>query len=137
LLQRGAQGQVRSCHGDLHLGNVAMIGGRPVLFDALEFDDRIASCDVLYDLAFLVMDLGKLGRAADAKRLLDRYIALSENKPLQVAGLAAFPMFLSLRAAIRAKVAAALFRLDRSKAGLKTAAQAYLTMALDALAVGA
>src|SRR6202034_3083003 len=57
LRERGRQGFVRRIHGDLHLGNIALIDGKPVLFDAIEFSDIIASGDVLYDLAFLLMDL--------------------------------------------------------------------------------
>jgi aminoglycoside phosphotransferase family enzyme len=53
LAERSAQGLVRRGHGDLHLGNVALIDRKPVLFDAIEFDPLIASGDVLYDLAFL------------------------------------------------------------------------------------
>ncbi len=65
LNARGRQGKVRLGHGDAHLGNIALIEGRPVLFDAIEFDDTIATGDVLYDLAFLLMDLweGASGRA--------------------------------------------------------------------------
>jgi aminoglycoside phosphotransferase family enzyme/predicted kinase len=107
LLRRGRQGQVRHCHGDLHLGNLVLIQGEPVLFDAIEFDAAIATCDTLYDLAFLVMDLCERRRRTDSNRLLNRYIALSEAKAEQIEGLAALPMFLSLRAAIRAKVMAA------------------------------
>ncbi len=56
-MARGEAGLVRRGHGDLHLGNIALIEGRPVPFDALEFDPVVASGDVLYDLAFLLMDL--------------------------------------------------------------------------------
>ena len=48
---------VRRCHGDLHLRNIAVIDGEPTPFDAIEFDESIATGDVLYDLAFAVMDL--------------------------------------------------------------------------------
>ena len=48
LLQaRERAGLVRRCHGDLHLGNIVLIDGKPVLFDAIEFDDRIATGDVV------------------------------------------------------------------------------------------
>ena len=57
LERRGRQGHVRRCHGDLHLSNLVLIDGKPVLFDAIEFDPAIASVDVLYDLAFPLMDL--------------------------------------------------------------------------------
>ena len=57
LDQRAAQGSVRRAHGDLHLGNLCMWHGRPVAFDALEFDEGLATLDVAYDLAFLLMDV--------------------------------------------------------------------------------
>ena len=57
LLARGEKGYAHRCHGDLHLRNIAFIHGEPTLFDAVEFDDAIATGDVLYDLTFLLMDL--------------------------------------------------------------------------------
>ena len=105
LLARGRAGCVRRCHGDLHLGNIVLIEGEPTLFDAIEFSDAIASGDVLYDLAFLLMDLEERGLRPAANRLFNRY--LGPEPPQAMAGLAALPLFLSLRAAIRAKVKAA------------------------------
>jgi uncharacterized protein len=105
LLKRGEAGFVRRCHGDLHLRNIVLIDGEPTLFDAVEFSDEIATGDVLYDLAFLVMDLEERGLRASANRLFNRYLAA--EPPDALAGLAALPLFLSLRAAIRAKVEAA------------------------------
>ena len=64
LRERGRRGLIRRIHGDLHLGNIVLIDGKPVLFDAIEFSDIIASGDVLYDLAFLLMDLLERGLAA-------------------------------------------------------------------------
>lgn len=57
LDRRAAAGHVRRCHGDLHLRNIVLIDNRPVPFDALEFSEELGTCDVLYDLAFLLMDL--------------------------------------------------------------------------------
>ena len=54
---RERAGCVARCHGDLHLGNIVLLGGQPTLFDAIEFDPKIATGDVFYDLAFLLMDL--------------------------------------------------------------------------------
>lgn len=105
LLARGAEGRVRRCHGDLHLRNIALIDGHPTLFDAIEFDDAIATGDVLYDLAFLLMDLMFRGHETEANTVLNRYLWTSD--PSDLDGLAALPLFLSLRAAIRAKVVAA------------------------------
>src|SRR5215467_7104449 len=66
LAARSAAGMVRRGHGDLHLGNVALLDGNPVLFDAVEFSPLIAAGDVLYDLAFLLMDLADRGLSAAA-----------------------------------------------------------------------
>ena len=99
---RAAAGFVRRCHGDLHLGNLCLWHGRPVPFDALEFDETLAVIDVAYDFAFLLMDLEhRLDRAA-ANRVLNRYVARTGDAGL-VAGL---PAFLSIRAMVRAHVEA-------------------------------
>ncbi len=102
LEQRGGQGHVRRCHGDLHLANIVLIGHKPVLFDAIEFDPVIASVDVVYDLAFPVMDLLHYGRHAAANALLNGYLKAASLE--HAAALKALPLFMSLRAAIRAKV---------------------------------
>jgi uncharacterized protein len=103
LAARGPGGFVRRCHGDLHLGNIVVIDGRPVLFDALEFDEQLATIDVLYDLAFLLMDLVQRGQRPAATRVLNRYL---QGAPGNEAGLAALPLFLGLRAGVRAMVIA-------------------------------
>jgi aminoglycoside phosphotransferase family enzyme/predicted kinase len=103
LAERTRQGYVRRCHGDLHLRNVTLIDGRPVLFDAIEFDDSIATIDVLYDLAFLIMDIERFGLRPLGNYLFNAYLSDEEDN---LDGLAAFPLFLSLRAAVRAKVTA-------------------------------
>ncbi|ODR99261.1 hypothetical protein AUC68_04470 [Methyloceanibacter methanicus] len=102
LKRRARTGFVRHCHGDLHLRNIVEIDGRPVLFDALEFNDSLATIDVLYDLAFLLMDLGKHGLGVHANAVLNSY--LDDGGTGNLAGLAALPLFLSLRAVIRGKV---------------------------------
>ena len=100
--QRAAAGCVRRCHGDLHLGNVVLIDGRPTLFDAIEFNRQIAEIDTLFDLAFLLMDLDRRGLGWAANRLLNRYYRARGD----LNALAALPLCLSLRAGIRAHVAA-------------------------------
>ena len=129
LLQRAMSGQVRRCHGDLHLGNIALIDGEPLLFDAIEFDDAIATCDVLYDLAFLLMDLWERDLRGDANLLLNSMIKLSDDEDLQIQGLEALPLFLSLRAAIRAKVLAASVRLEPKWIAQLAQALTYFSMA--------
>jgi aminoglycoside phosphotransferase family enzyme/predicted kinase len=103
LRSRAKGGYVRHCHGDLHLRNIVEIEGEPVLFDALEFDDRLATIDVLYDFAFLLMDLGKRGLKAHANAVLNAYLD-REGSSGNLLGLKALPLFLSMRAMIRAKV---------------------------------
>lgn len=135
LHARGAQGLIRRAHGDLHLGNIALIDGRPVLFDALEFDPVVASGDLLYDLAFVLMDLVARGMQPAANVLFNRYLTQS-RRDSDLDALAALPLFLSLRAAIRAKVTAA--RRDTAApekaAGIRESAKAYFALAVRLIA---
>ncbi len=100
IAAREREGFVRRCHGDLHLKNIVLWEGRPRLFDAIEFDERLATVDVLYDLAFLLMDLWHRGLRHEANLILNHYFQRSAIGELM--GLALLPLFLSLRAAIRA-----------------------------------
>ncbi len=102
LDRRAARGSVRRAHGDLHLGNLLMWQGHPVPFDALEFDEELATIDLGYDLAFLLMDLQLRVSRAAACGVLVRYVARTRDAGL----VAALPVFLSLRAMIRAHVRA-------------------------------
>jgi predicted kinase len=135
LRERNGGGFVRRIHGDLHLGNIVLLGGKPVLFDAIEFSDIIASGDILYDLAFLLMDLLERGLGQPANIVLNRYLA--ESRRIEdLDALAALPLFLSMRAAIRAKVAVA--RMERADEGkrqeIARTARAYFAFALSAIA---
>lgn len=105
LQRRAAAGQVRRCHGDLHLNNIVVLDDKPVLFDALEFDERLATVDTLYDLAFLLMDLDHHNDRAAANRILNRYLWRTQ-RDLDLEGLALLPLFLALRAGVRAMVEA-------------------------------
>lgn len=105
LNERAAAGFVRRCHGDLHLNNIVLWRGRPVLFDAIEFDEELATIDTLYDLAFLLMDLDNRGHRGVANVVLNRYLWRS-GVDLDLRGLAALPLFLGHRAAVRAMVTA-------------------------------
>ena len=102
LRQRADRGFVRRCHGDLHLANIALVDGRPLLFDAIEFDPVIATTDVLYDLAFTLMDLIHFNQASAANAVFNRYLAGAGDEGLD--GLRLLPLFQSVRAAIRAHV---------------------------------
>jgi aminoglycoside phosphotransferase family enzyme/predicted kinase len=100
---RALKGKVRGCHGDLHLHNIVLLNGLPTPFDALEFDERLATTDVLYDLAFLITDLLHKGLRAQANMVFNRY--LLEAWPLvNDNGLNVLPLFMAIRAAIRAMV---------------------------------
>jgi uncharacterized protein len=133
LDRRRAAGKVRCCHGDLHLRNICMVDGEPVLFDCIEFSDAFASIDVLYDLAFLLMDLAHQGDRASANLLLNRYLDLTGEDD----GLAAMPLFLSLRAAIRAHVtASANGSADEARAYLDEACVALYPSAARLIAIG-
>jgi uncharacterized protein len=105
LDQRARLGSVRRCHGDLHIGNIVMWGGRPVLFDAIEFDEAIATVDTLYDLSFLLMDLDRYRQRRAANIVLNRYL-WREGDDLSLQGLQALPLFLGCRAGVRAMVTA-------------------------------
>jgi uncharacterized protein len=131
LLARGRRGLVRRGHGDLHLGNIAWIDGKPLPFDAIEFDPLIASGDVLYDLAFLLMDLIERDLKEPANLVLNGYLQRVDGMD-DLDGLAALPLFLSLRAAIRAKVVAAQMRNADSarQRSLAEAARTYFGLAL-------
>ena len=101
---------MRLCHGDLYLRNIAWFEGRPTLFDCIEFDPRLARIDMLYDVAFTLMDLWMCGRRDLANLLFNRYVsAFSRTLPDMPAktrdGYAALPFFMALRAAIRAHIA--------------------------------
>ena len=128
LDRRREAGYVCQCHGDLHLGNIVLVDGRPTLFDAIEFNDDIACIDVMYDLAFLLMDLWHRGLPAHANAVLNAY--LGETHDLDA--LPALPLFLSCRAAVRAKTAATAAALQRTaerQRELQTTARTYLDLA--------
>jgi aminoglycoside phosphotransferase family enzyme/predicted kinase len=118
LAARAAAGFVRRCHGDLHLGNLCLWQGKAVPFDALEFDEDLATIDVGYDLAFLLMDLDRRVSRSAANRVMNRYVARTGDIPM-----AGFPVFLAQRAMIRAHV---LTSMNQEGAGYLAAAQAYL-----------
>jgi aminoglycoside phosphotransferase family enzyme/predicted kinase len=124
LDRRKVEGFARRCHGDLHLGNILLEQGRPVLFDCIEFNDRLSEIDVLYDLAFLLMDLDFRGRRDAANRVLSAYLdeAARTFPDTLWSGLAALPPMLSVRAAVRCHV--------RAQAGATDEARAYLVAAM-------
>ncbi len=135
LVARGKDSLVRRGHGDLHLGNIALIDGRPVPFDALEFDALVASGDVLYDLAFLLMDLVERKLEAAANVVLNRYLA-ETRRGEDLDALTALPFLMSMRAAIRAKVTAARAAVAPAvdRAAITRSATAYFELATALIA---
>jgi aminoglycoside phosphotransferase family enzyme/predicted kinase len=117
LAHRSATGFARQCHGDLHLGNILVEDGRPVLFDCIEFNDLLSDLDVQYDLAFLLMDLDFRGRRDAAVRVHSAYLdeAARSFPPELWAGCAALPLMLSVRAGVRAHVMAHSADLDTAR----------------------
>lgn len=130
--ERMGAGFVRHCHGDLHLRNVCMFEGVPTIFDALEFNDALAVTDTMYDLAYVLMDLLHRGLAVQATALLNRYLERFSDDQ----GLALLPLFMSVRAAIRAKVSLSMadVQSDPSAAeSLRNDAKDYLARAIGFL----
>ncbi|HEY1447353.1 MAG TPA: AAA family ATPase [Caulobacteraceae bacterium] len=127
LESRRLAGFGRPCHGDLHLGNILIEDGVPVPFDCIEFNDRLSRIDVLYDAAFPIMDLTVRQGPEPANRLLGAYLDEAARGLPQThwEGLAALPLFLSVRAAVRAHVSEATGETELAKRYL-AAAEAFL-----------
>lgn len=125
---RAGQGLHRRCHGDLHLRNMVMWRGRPCPFDAIEFNEALASCDTGYDTAFLLMDLWQAGRHAEANRVANRIADADDEE-----GFPLLPFFMAVRAAVRAHIAATRASEDRADAATREAqtetAERYMELA--------
>jgi aminoglycoside phosphotransferase family enzyme/predicted kinase len=134
LEQRRKAGEVRRCHGDLILRNICLVDGVPTLFDCLEFDESLATIDVLYDLAFLLMDLWHRDQRDLANYLYNRYLNECDDSD----GLSLVPFFMAIRAAVRTHVTAA--QADNvppaEREPLRAEALAYFDLALDLLKGG-
>ena len=128
LQQRAAAGFVRRCHGDAHLANIVMIDAKPVLFDAIEFDPVIATTDLLYDLAFPIMDFHHFGDPDAANRLFNGCLQGSWREYGDA--LALLPLFLSMRAAIRALVSFTKHELCPDDPACLADAKSYFALAL-------
>jgi predicted kinase len=139
LDRRLADGLVRECHGDLHLGNILLEDGRAVLFDRIEFNVRLIEIDILYDVAFTLMDLVFRGRPGPANRALNGWLdAASRLFPPAALydGLEALPLFLSVRAAVRCHVCGHNGQPDAARAYLAAADRHLLTLPPQLLAIG-
>jgi aminoglycoside phosphotransferase family enzyme/predicted kinase len=128
LERRRRDGFVRQCHGDLHLRNIVLLDGQPTLFDGVEFNDQISCIDVLYDLAFLLMDLWRRRLPRHANAVWNRYLSDTED----FSDLSLLPLFLSCRAAVRAKTSATAASLQQDaerRRELHETSREYLAMA--------
>lgn len=100
--ERRNQGRVRECHGDLHLGNIALIGGKPVPFDGVEFNADLRWMDVMNEAAFPMMDLLHHKQPALAFRFLNTYLEAGGD----YAGVPTLRFYLAYHAVVRAKICA-------------------------------
>ncbi len=131
--ERRAQRSVRECHGDLHFGNIALIGGEPIPFDGIEFNPELRWIDVMSEIAFPVMDLLQHRRPDFAYRLLNVYLEATGD----YGGVSVLRFYIAYRATVRAKVGA----IRAAQAGIpgREAANAladcrsYIALARDAL----
>lgn len=130
LNERGLAGKVRRCHGDLHLRNICLLDGQPCLFDCIEFNEQIATVDVLYDLAFLLMDLWHRGFAELANLVANRYLDDTDNED----GFVLLPFLMAVRAAVRAHVIATQIEEGSDPSGsLRAEARSYFDLAAELL----
>jgi uncharacterized protein len=127
--QRQTEGKIRECHGDLHLNNVCIYQDNIQIFDCIEFNQVFRNIDVIYDAAFLVMDLAFRGRIDLANLFLNTYLEQTGDYK----GAVLLPLYLSMRAYIRGNVNAlalndaAISNLDKTK--FLQQAQAYYRQA--------
>jgi len=101
LAERKAQGFIRECHGDIHLGNATLIDGKVVIFDCIEFNEPFRMTDVYADIGFLAMDLEDRGLKSMSRRLISQYLELTGDYQ----GLELLNFYKAYRALVRAKVA--------------------------------
>lgn len=128
MRRRKADGFVRECHGDLHLGNMASIDGHIVIFDCIEFNEELRWIDVMSEVAFAAMDLADRGRPDLARRFLNGYLEHTGD----YGGLSVLRFYLVYRAMVRAKVAqvrAAQLGADPKGAALRAESRGYVVQA--------
>ena len=116
--ERKAQGMIRECHGDLHLGNMFLEDGRIQLFDGIEFNDEFRWIDIVSDIAFTIADFEEKRLPSLARTFLNCWLEAT----VDYSGLAVLPFYCAYRAAVRAKVDG----IRVSQSGLSDAQQAQL-----------
>lgn len=121
LEQRHVEGFIRECHGDLHLGNIALIGNQPVPFDCIEFNPALRWIDVMNEVAFTVMDLLRYRRADLAFRFLNGYLESTGD----YGGVPLLRYYIAYRAVVRAMVSAIRAGQTSLRQGARTEALAH------------
>jgi aminoglycoside phosphotransferase family enzyme/predicted kinase len=99
--RRIEQGEIKDGHGDLLAADIFCLDSGPEVLDCIEFDDRYRYSDVASEVAFLAMDLTRLGRADDARRFISEY-AEAFARPIPFTLL---EHYIAYRASVRTKVA--------------------------------
>lgn len=100
LEQRQAADKIRACHGDLHLGNIALWQDQLFLFDCIEFNRPFRYVDVMFDIAYIVMDLVVQGRQDLATAFVNHYVERTGDWD----GLKVLPLYVSRQSYVRGKV---------------------------------
>jgi aminoglycoside phosphotransferase family enzyme/predicted kinase len=101
LAMRAANGSIRECHGDIHLGNATLLNDQVVLFDCIEFNEPFRLIDIASDAAFLAMDLEDRDLKAHAWRFVNAWLEHTGD----FAALELLNFYKAYRALVRAKVA--------------------------------
>ncbi|HEY9699752.1 MAG TPA: AAA family ATPase [Trichocoleus sp.] len=94
------QDRIRECHGDLHLRNIALWQDKLWLFDCIEFNEPFRFVDVMFDIAYIVMDLEARQRPDLSTLFLNTYAEQTGDWE----GLAVLPIYVSRQTYVRAKV---------------------------------
>jgi uncharacterized protein len=115
LGQRKAEGFIRECHGDIHLGNVTLLDDQVVLFDCIEFNEPFRLIDIISDAAFLAMDLEDRGLKCLSRRFVSTWLEYTGD----YAALELLNFYKAYRAMVRGKVA--LFRLGQEEDAVQRA----------------
>ncbi len=132
LEERRKKGRVRRGHGDLNFNNISMVDGKPILMNAIEFNDNLVFVDILYDLAFLLMDMESLGLKRLVSIMFNHYMDYAKD----LGGLPVLPLFMATRAAIKAHINAQMWQMQKNPADaaeLRNNARKFLKLALSYL----
>ncbi len=127
IAQRRTDGHVRECHGDLHLGNMAWLGGELLVFDAIDFSPELRWIDTASEIAFTAMDLEYRGAIAPARHFINDYLEHGGD----YGAVALQSLYRCYRALVRAKISAiqAAQQGGDAAAALREQAAAYLALA--------